>query len=235
MVVIDQFSASFRTGFYFGVARQDQCMSSWGDLASQAASALVGTLAGGAITVHVARWQTTRTIEAQSQLAASQEAANVALARNQWTRQRSAEAAQRLLERLATLYAWLPSLPDVALDEPRLSVQARERCASALESIRHGMQTDLLSIADDRVRARFRILVRLCYDVAWRSIGQQNRERQIRDVSGYLRYVQLSLEAVIDASPMPDGCEPPALERNDSTAWLPPNVPWHWQDPADGS
>lgn len=210
-------------------------MSSWGDLVGQAASALVGTLAGGAITVHVARWQMARTIEAQARLAASQEAANAALARNQWTQQRSAEAAQRLLERLATLYAWLPSLPDVALAEPRLSVQARERCASALESIRHGMQTDLLSIANDRVRARFRSLVRLCYDVAWRSIGQENWERQIRDVRGYLRYVQLSLEAVIDGRPIPDDCEPPALERNDSAAWLPPVVPWHWQDPADGS
>lgn len=210
-------------------------MSSWGDLAGQAASTLVGTLTGGAITVHVARWQTARTIQAQARLAASQEAANVALARTQWAQQRSAEAAQRLLEPLATLYAWLPSLPDVALEEPRLSVHAREHCALAIESIRHGMQTDLLSIADDRVRERFRTLVRLCYDVAWRSIGRENRERQIRDVRGYLRYVQLSLEAVIDASALPDDCEPPVLGRNDSAAWLPPVVPWHWQDPADVS
>ena len=210
-------------------------MSSWGELAAQTASALVGTLAGGAIAVRVARWQTAKTIEAQAELAASQEAANSALARQQWTHQRSTEAAQRLLERLAELYAWLPSLPDLPLEEPQLSLQARERCAAALGSVRQGMQTDLLSVGDDHVRARYRTLVRLCFDVGYRGIGQDNRERQIRDVRGYLRYVQFTLEAVIDAIPVPDDCEAPVLERRDEAPWLPPAVPWHWQDPADGS
>ncbi|MFF4487588.1 hypothetical protein ACFY0F_14010 [Streptomyces sp. NPDC001544] len=210
-------------------------MSSWGDLAGQTASALIGTLAGGAITVHVARWQTARAIEAQAELAASQEAANSALARRQWTQQRTAEAAQRLLERLAELYAWLPSLPDLSLEEPRLSLQARERCATALDLIRQGMQTDLLSIGDDRVRDRYRTLVRLCFDVGWRGVGQHNRERHIRDVRGYLRYVQFTLEAVIDNSALPDDCEEPVLARSGDAPWLPPELPWHWQDPADGS
>ncbi|MFI5687138.1 hypothetical protein [Streptomyces sp. NPDC051636] len=210
-------------------------MSSWGDLAGQTASALVGTLAGGAIAVHVARWQTARTIEAQAELAASQEAANSALARRQWTQQRSAEAAQRLLERLAELCAWLPSLPDLGLEEPELSLRAREHCAAALNSVRHGMQTDLLSIGDDHVRARYRTLVRLCFDVGWRGVGQGNRERQVRDVRGYLRYVQFTLEALIDGSPLPDDCEAPVLERSGSAPWLPPVVPWYWRDPADGS
>ncbi|MDQ0600130.1 hypothetical protein QF037_004475 [Streptomyces canus] len=210
-------------------------MSSWGELAGETASALIGTLAGGAIAVYVARWQTAKSIEAQVSVAASQEVASAALARSQWTQQRSAEAAQRLLERLAALYARLPSLPDVALNEPQLSAEARERCAEALESIRHGMQTDLLSIENDQVRARFRTLVKLGFDVAWRGIGQGNRERQIRDVRGYLRYVQLTLEAVIDGSPLPDPCVPPVLDRSDGDAWVPPSVPWHWRDPADGS
>ncbi|MFD9498779.1 hypothetical protein [Streptomyces sp. NPDC060035] len=210
-------------------------MSSWGELAAQTASALIGTLAGGAITVRVARWQTARTIAAQAELAASQEAANSALARRQWVLQRSAEAAQRLLERLAELYAWLPSLPDLLLEEPQLSLQARERCAAALGSVRQGMQTDLLSVGDDHVRARYRTLVRLCFDVGWYGIGQDNRERQIRDVRGYLRYVQSTLEAVIDAAPLPDDCEAPVLERSGEAPWLPPALPWHWQDPADGS
>ncbi|MFF0286467.1 hypothetical protein [Streptomyces sp. NPDC005262] len=210
-------------------------MSSWGELAAQTASALIGTLAGGAITVRVARWQTARTIEAQAELAASQEAANSALVRRQWMLQRSAEAAQRLLEQLAELYAWLPSLPDLLLEEPQLSLQARERCAAALGSVRQGMQTDLLSVGDDHVRARYRTLVRLCFDVGWRGIGQDNRERQIRDVRGYLRYVQFTLEAVIDATPLPDDCEAPVLERSDEAPWLPPALPWHWHDPADGS
>lgn len=96
-------------------------------------------------------------------------------------------------------------------------MQGRERCASVVESVRQGMQTDLLSIGDDRVRARYRSLVRLCYDVGWRCIGQGNRDRQIWDVRGYLRYVQLSLEAVIDASSLPDDCEPPELERSAET------------------
>jgi len=210
-------------------------MGSWGDLAGQTVSALIGTLAGGGIAVYVARWQTARTIESQVQLAASQEAATSALARRQWTHQRSAEAAQRLLERLAELYAWLPSLPDLAQDEPRLSPQARARCAAALDSVRRGMQTDLLSIGDDRVRARYRALVRLCFDVGYRGVGQSHRERQIRDARGYLRYVQFTLESVIDGGHLPDDCGAPVLERSDSAPWLPPALPWHWEDPADGS
>lgn len=210
-------------------------MGSWGDLAGQTASALVGTLAGGGIAVYVVRWQTARTVESQIQLAASQEAANSALARQQGMQQRSAESAQRLLDHLAELYAWLPSLPDLAQDEPQLSLRARERCAVALASVRRGMQTDLLSIGDNRVRDRYRALVRLCFDVGYRGIGQIHRERQIRDVRGYLRYVQFTLEAVIDGSTLPDDCAAPVLERSDSTPWLPPVLPWHWQDPADGS
>ncbi|MFF4502758.1 hypothetical protein [Streptomyces sp. NPDC001401] len=106
----------------------------------------------------------------------------------------------------------------------------------ALDSVRRGMQTDLLSVGDDRVRARYRALVRLCFDVGYRGIGQSHRERQIRDVRGYLRYVQFTLEAVIDGSPLPDDYAAPVLdERSDTTPWLPPVLPWHWQDPADGS
>lgn len=210
-------------------------MGYWGELTGQAISALIGTLAGGGIAVYVARWQTARTIESQLRLAASQEASASALAHRSWTRQRSAEAAQRLLECLAELYAWLPSLPDLARDEPELSPGARRRCAAALASVRRGMQTDLLSIGDDRVRARYRTLVRLSYDVGWRGVGRDHRERQIRDARGYLRYVQFTLEAVIDDSSLPEDCAAPVLERSGSAPWLPPGLPWHWQDPADGS
>ncbi|MFF5029390.1 hypothetical protein ACFY2J_34935 [Streptomyces collinus] len=164
--------------------------------------------------MYVARWQTAKTTQSQIDLAASQEAATNALARRQWTQQRTTEAAQRLLERLAELSAWLPSLPDLARDEPQLSPQARERCAVALGSVRQGMQTELLSIGDDRVRARYRALVRLCFDVGYRGIGQSHRERQIRDARGYLRYVQFPLASVIDEGPLPADCETPALERS---------------------
>ncbi|MER5882435.1 hypothetical protein ABT160_01255 [Streptomyces sp. NPDC001941] len=208
-------------------------MSDWSELASQAISALMGTLAGGAITILVARWQTARTIHAQAQLAASQQSATATLARSEWTQQRAAEAAQQLLERLATLYSWLPSLPDLDLDQPQFSIEARTKCGTAVESLRHGMQTELLSIPNDQVRFRYRTLVRLCYDVGYRRVGHENRARQIRDVRAYLRYVQLTLEAVIDAKPAPADCPPPALDRSDSESWVPPATPWYWQDPAD--
>ncbi|MFJ8731997.1 hypothetical protein [Streptomyces bauhiniae] len=210
-------------------------MDNWGDLAGQTISALIGTLAGGGIAVYVARWQTARTLESQLRLASSQEASASALARRSWTQQRSAVAAQRLLECLAELYAWLPSLPDLARGEPELSPEARKHCAAALASVRRGMQTALLSIGDDRVRARYRALVRLCYDIGWRGIDRDDRERQIRDARGYLCYVQFTLEAVIDDSPLPEDCAAPVLERSDSAPWLPPGLPWYWQDPADGS
>ncbi|WP_338931355.1 hypothetical protein WEB32_12185 [Streptomyces netropsis] len=202
---------------------------------AQAASALFGTLVGGAITVHVARWQTARTLTAQAQIAASQQAANATLAIEQRDRQRAAVAAHNLLERLATLYAWLPSLPDVGLETPILSIAARDKCRAAMESIRHGMQTDLFAIADSEVRDRYRSLVALSYDVGYRQVGHTDRPRQIRDVRHYLRYVQLSLEAVIDGGALPAHAVPPVLDRPDGAAWLPPQIPRHWRDPADAS
>lgn len=210
-------------------------MSNWTELAGQTASALLGTLAGGVISVRVARWQTSRAIAAQTELATAQQAAGITLARQQWERQRSAEAAQRLLERVADLYAWLPSLPDLSMDTPLLSVSAREQCAGALASLRHGMQTDLFSIQDAAVRDRYRTLVRLAFDVGWRGVGGGNRDRQIRDVRGYLRYVQLTLEAVVDDAVPPTHTAPPCLDRQGDEGWVPPQVPWHWHDPADGS
>ncbi|WP_221179353.1 hypothetical protein [Streptomyces botrytidirepellens] len=210
-------------------------MSAWTDLAGQTAGALLGTLVGGAITVLVARWQTSKTIAAQSELATVQQAAEARLSRAERDHERSSEAARQLLERLADLYAWLPSLPDVAADRPRLSGHAREQCASAMESLRRGMQTELFSIAAPEVRRRYRTLVKLAYDVGWRGVGRDHRERQIRDVRNYLRYVQLTLECVIDGGRLPDRLEPPVLDRAAPSAWLPPDVPWHWGDPADGS
>ncbi|GLF99265.1 hypothetical protein [Streptomyces yaizuensis] len=104
------------------------------------------------------------------------------------------------------------------------------------DALRHGMQTDLLSIGDQEVRDRYRTLVRLGFDIGWRCAGQGNRVRQVKDMRGYLRYVQFTLEAVIDGRPVPEPCEPPVLERTgDDQGWEPPELPAHWRDPADGS
>ncbi|GLW17662.1 hypothetical protein Stsp01_44050 [Streptomyces sp. NBRC 13847] len=210
-------------------------MSGWSDLAGQAASSLLGTLVGGAITILVARWQTAKTIGSQGELAASQQAAAASLAHSERERERCAEAARQLLERLADLYDWLPALPNLETDQAAVSHNARRQCISAMKSIRRGMHTDLYSISDVQVRGRYRTLVKLVYDVGRRGIGRDHRARQIRDVRSYLRYVQFSLEAVIDGAPSPDQAAAPALDRGDSEPWLPPELPWYWGDPADGS
>ncbi|MGX9227577.1 hypothetical protein ACWV95_17605 [Streptomyces albus] len=88
-------------------------MSAWSDFTSQAASSLLGTLAGGLITIAVARWQMAKTVQSQIELATSQQAAAEGLARRERERERAADSARQLLERLADLYNWLPSLPDV--------------------------------------------------------------------------------------------------------------------------
>ncbi|WP_407561209.1 hypothetical protein [Streptomyces sp. 184] len=210
-------------------------MSDWSDLLGQTFSALLGTLVGGMITVLVARWQTTRTITSQMQLAAEQHAADVRLVRAERERDNAAAAAKLLLERLADLYAWLPSLPDVGLEDPGLSVHARDHCSSAMQSVRRGMLTELFSITDVDMRDRYRTLVRLIYDAGWRGAGADNRERLIRDVRGYLRYVQVSLGCVIDGEPLPNHIDPPVLDRTSPTPWRPPGSSGHWSDPADGS
>ncbi|MFK4270782.1 hypothetical protein [Streptomyces milbemycinicus] len=210
-------------------------MPDWTDLISQALSALLGTVVGGAITVFVARWQTAKTINAQTQLAAEQHAASVQLAHAERERENSAVAAKQLLERLADLYAWLPSLPDVSLENPRLSEHARARCAEAMESVRRGMFTELFSITDAETRERYRALVRLVYDAGWRGGGGQHPERLVRDVRNYLRYVQVSLGSVIDGKRLPVHEEPPALGRDSSAVWLPSSSSAIWSDPADGS
>ncbi|MGP4111969.1 hypothetical protein ACTWP5_13760 [Streptomyces sp. 4N509B] len=210
-------------------------MSYWADIVTQSVGALAGTLVGGAIAVVVARWQTNKAIVAQASLSVAERAATARLDEVSRSRSRSADAARALLERLADLYAWMPSLPDVSLDEPYHSRHARDECCKAMESVRRGMVTDLYAISDVSVRERYRDLVRLAYDVGFRGIGSGDRKRQIRDVRNYLRYVQHSLEAVIDSQPLPARVDPPILDRPESAAWQPPTVPWYWGDPADGS
>ncbi|MFJ4923383.1 hypothetical protein [Streptomyces sp. NPDC088725] len=207
--------------------------SSWSDLAVQAVGALTGTIAGGAITVLVARWQTAKAIVAQTDLASAQQAADARLARVEREHERSSEAARQLLERLADLHAWLPSLPDVAAEPPRLSATARDSCRTAMESLRRGMHTELFGIGQGEARDRCRALVKLTYDAGWRQEGQDHPTRVVRDIRNCLRYVQFSLEAVIDGRPLPSHAEPPVLERDTPEMWLPPEIPGHWGDPAD--
>ncbi|MFI1092902.1 hypothetical protein [Streptomyces sp. NPDC020917] len=85
-------------------------MSGLGDLFGQTASALFGTLVGGAITFVVTRWQLTKTMAAEAALAAEQRRTDARLA----SAERAGNASRLLLERLADLYAYLPSLPDVS-------------------------------------------------------------------------------------------------------------------------
>jgi hypothetical protein len=210
-------------------------MSYWAEIVTQSVGALAGTLVGGLVTVVVARWQTNKSIAAQVSLSAAERAATIQLDKVSQSRARSADAARALLERLADLYAWMPSLPDVSADSPHLSRHARDQCRKAIESVRRGLITDLYGISDPSARERYRELVRLSYDVGWRGIGSGDRARQIRDVKHYLRYVQHSLEAVIDGQPLPEHADPPVLDRPAGAAWQPPAVPWYWGDPADGS
>ncbi|UGQ15125.1 hypothetical protein LO772_17080 [Yinghuangia sp. ASG 101] len=210
-------------------------MSAWGDFGIQAAGALLGTLAGGAISVLVARWQTLRTLDAQSQLAAAQERSASELARLERERERITVAASALLERLADLKADLPSVPEIDEETPRFARAALERCGMAMQSVRRGMHTELMAISSPEVRERYRMLVKLTYDVAWRGVGRGNRERQIWDIGNYLRYVGHSLECLIEGRDIPPHAEPPVLDRSGAEAWLPPFPVPYWDDPADGS
>ncbi|MEU6108654.1 hypothetical protein ABZ853_09680 [Streptomyces albidoflavus] len=205
------------------------------ELLAQTASALVGTVAGGAIALYVARWQTLRTAAIQTETTTAQENAAVRLAHSLRVRERETAASRALLERLEGLYQWLPSLPDVSEDHPILSEHARSSCSKAMQSVRGGMSTDLLMISDPLVRDRYRTLVGLLYDIGWRGAGQGHRERQIRDARHYLRHVQHTLESVIDGAPLPRHAAPPRPDRPGDEAWLPPELPPHWSDPADGS
>ena len=103
-----------------------------------------------------------------------------------------------------------------------------------MESVRRGMQTELFSIHSTEVRDRYRTLVKLAYDVGWRGIGRPRRERQIRDVRAYLRYVQGALESTIDGTPLPSLVAAPVLDREGGEPWTPGVGTW-WSDPADGS
>ncbi|WP_440571850.1 hypothetical protein [Streptomyces sp. KR2] len=179
------------------------------ELLAQTASALVGTVAGCAIALYVARWQTLRTAEIQARTTTARENAAVQLAHSLRVHERETTAARALLERLEGLYQWLPSLPDVAEDHPVLSEHARDNCSKAMQSVRSGMNTDLLMITDPVVRDRYRALVELVYDTGYRGAGQGHRERQIRDARNYLRHVQHTLESVIDGAPLPRHAAPP--------------------------
>lgn len=215
--------------------REWGAMSVWGDFALQAAGALSGTVVGGAISVWVARWQTLRTLAAQSQLAVAQERAAAQLARDEREHERETDAACALLDRLADLNADLPALPEMDEETPRFDRRVLTRCGAAMSSVRRGMHTELMQISSPAIRDRYRTLVKLVYDVAYRGVGRGNRERQIWDIGNYLRYVGHSLECLIDGRELPPHAEPPILDRTETDAWrLPFPVPY-WDDPADGS
>ncbi|MFE3082430.1 hypothetical protein ACFXGM_02955 [Streptomyces albidoflavus] len=205
------------------------------ELLAQTASALVGTVAGGAIALYVARWQTLRTAEIQARTTTAQENAAVQLAHSLGVHERETTAARALLERLEGLLRWLPALPDLTADRPSSSEEARAHCSAAMQNLRGGMSTDLLMITDPVVRDRYRALVELVYDTGYRGAGQGHREGQIRDARNYLRHVQHTLEPVIDGAPLPRHAAPPRPDRPGDEAWLPPDLPPHWTDPADGS
>ncbi|MDI5971525.1 hypothetical protein POF50_019690 [Streptomyces sp. SL13] len=189
------------------------------DFAEQSGTVLIGAVVGGLIAAWVARWQTE---------------AGARYARDVATSERSAQAALQLVERLADLRAWLPSLPDVGENRPAMSLHARKQCSIAMESVRRGGSTELLAITNGEVRARFRILIRMIYDVGWRYSGRGHRERQIRDVGTYLAFVRHSLEALIDGKPLPPPLTAPDLDRPEGAVWPPMPVPEAWSDPADG-
>lgn len=58
-------------------------MSGLVDFAGEALSAVIGTLVGGAITVLVTRWQLTKTIAAQAELASARQVLDTQLARTE--------------------------------------------------------------------------------------------------------------------------------------------------------
>ncbi|MEU6991921.1 hypothetical protein ABZ953_14845 [Streptomyces sp. NPDC046465] len=94
--------------------------------------------------------------------------------------------------------------------------------------------TDLPLIGETEIRVRYRTLVKLSYDVGWRGKGQERGAGVVRDIRGYLRYVQLSLETVVDGTQIPGHEEPPVLDRPDAGVWRSPQVSDDWTDPADG-
>lgn len=120
--------------------------------------------------------------------------------------ERSAEAARQLLER--SLTSTTGCRPCLMWEQSgRLwSHYARRQCASPMGSVRRGMRTDLYLIGDIQVRDRYRTLVKLAYDIGWRGIGREHRNRQIRDVASCglfaphrLRAAQMAL---VDGVPM---------------------------------
>ncbi|MBZ2408738.1 hypothetical protein HX747_15295 [Streptomyces sp. L06] len=66
-----------------------------------------------------------------------------------------------------------------------LSEHARSNCSKTMQSVRSGMNTDLLMISDPLVRDRYRTLVALLYDIGWRGAGRAHRERHIGDARHY--------------------------------------------------
>lgn len=117
-------------------------------------------------------------------------------------------------------------------DERQRLALAIQTTRDGVDSLRRGLRTELLLIHDAEVVTRYRDLARLVSDfqVGAGIGGAVLLNRAYVDVSNYMKYVLITLQAFIDGVALPETTAPPILQRNhnDGSTWMPQVIPEDW-------
>lgn len=162
-------------------------------------------------------------------------------------RERQADNAQVLIQRVAGLQPFLATVPGTWLRRdqllgPGVRYRGDEECRAAVDTLRHGAwaETAMLGRGDAAAEAaaRYRSLVRLVEDLAHRHLTGPGGDRDVRALRNYARWVRISLVMLAEDGTVPPiaGGSPevplPGLAE-DMPAWLPHPVPSGWTDEPD--
>ncbi|MBY8879746.1 hypothetical protein [Actinacidiphila acidipaludis] len=217
----------------------------WITAIATAIAAAVGGLAGGWLALIAAK-QTNQEAkalaqqdrEAQAELAAAQQRAALAAAADERELNRREQrdsiarnAAVELLGRIGAVDRVLPNLQLLKRPRPGGSEDER-RIASreALEWLKGGQREELLLVNNPVVVSRYRHLARLASELTMDLGSEIVVNRAIQDVSNYVKYVLITLQAFVDGDELPEETAPPILRRNenDGSTWMPSLIPEDW-------
>ena len=198
-------------------------MGFWEDVFTAAIGSAAGACAGGVLAYWGGLRVATQTIQAQRD---EDEA--------RWDRERTAEqerrtqdAAAALLGPLAQAQSGVPFMAIAKRPGPA-GIGVEETAASAIRALTDAKFSVLPLIADQEFRERFTTLITLTNRLTYASGTPVSKNRDSGDVDAYLRYVHLSVVALVHGTPMPVHVEPPNDLRESMDTWQPDPVPDGW-------
>jgi hypothetical protein len=165
-------------------------------------------------------------------------------------RERQADNAYMLIQRIAAVLPYLDNVPGTWIRRdrqaggraPGVRYLGEEECRAAVDTLRQGAWAETIMLgrdhAADEAAARYRCLAKLIESLARsQQAAKPERERDVRTVRNYARWVRISLGMLAEDGSVPQihggSAQSPLLGLADMPAWLPDPLPPGWLDEQD--